>query len=306
MYLWRRPTHAQAWYPLRLPWARLAEPLLKFLLPFAAVSTELFLDHLSEPHPYQRLYCPPGSAHAAHFAGDNINNWQHAASYPAFVLSGVIDLVSTQVPLPPGTNHGFLGLAFAVMAFLMGTHEKHEPLNKAVHWLLFVSMVLTLVCILLELHAPRHPLPAFAKAAAAILQGAWLVQIAEVEYDGKPQWDPTDGAGAMMAPVAFCMIGVLVVTCVAVLYLALAALWHFNLVPAALVPAAAAAAAGGGTSQQASRGGPRGPAAGALELPERKGLLFAEDTVADFDGDSANGGSCGGRSPRASRHVDLV
>jgi len=87
-----------------------------------------------------------------------MNNWQHAAIYPGFVLSGLVDLVSTKMTFPTGTSHAFLVLAISVEAFLMGTHEKHEPLDKMVHWLLFVAMLLCLVFLLLELHAPYNPL----------------------------------------------------------------------------------------------------------------------------------------------------
>lgn len=158
LHLWRRsrqPIRSQAWYPLA--GARLVEPILKVVLPFIAVSIELYFDHLKEG--FQHLYCVQGTKYAGRFAGDNINNWQHAAIYPAFVLSGLVDLISTKVPVPPGTNHAFLGVAVAIEAFLMGTHEKHEPQDKMVHFLLFVAMLLCLVAVLTELHAPYNPLP---------------------------------------------------------------------------------------------------------------------------------------------------
>ena len=43
---------------------------------------------------------------------------------PAFVLSGVVDLLAQVVVLPPGTDHGFLASALSIMAFTMATHEK--------------------------------------------------------------------------------------------------------------------------------------------------------------------------------------
>lgn len=123
----RRPYRARAWYPLPLPLCRLAEPILKLVVPLVAVSMELYFDH---PDGYRYLYCPAGTRHANRFALTHVNNWQHAAVYPAFLLAGAVDLLSHWVALPPGSSHAVLAVAYAVMAFLMGTHEKHEPQDK--------------------------------------------------------------------------------------------------------------------------------------------------------------------------------
>ena len=59
---------------------------------------------------------------------DHANNWQHTSIYPAFVLSGLVDLVAALLaPLPAGASQAVLGCAFGIMALLMNTHEKHEP-----------------------------------------------------------------------------------------------------------------------------------------------------------------------------------
>ncbi len=43
------------------------------------------------------LTCPDGR-----FALTHVNNWQHAAVYPPFLLAGVLDWAALGLPLPPG------------------------------------------------------------------------------------------------------------------------------------------------------------------------------------------------------------
>lgn len=50
------------------------------------------------------LYCPAGSQFEGRFAEDHLNNWTHAAAYPAFVLAGVVDFLALVLPFPPGTS----------------------------------------------------------------------------------------------------------------------------------------------------------------------------------------------------------
>ncbi|KAI3426436.1 hypothetical protein D9Q98_008804 [Chlorella vulgaris] len=236
-----RPYRSRAWFPLRLPgrvrrslW--FLEPALKIAVPAVGVSLELLLDH--DPVEYRNLVCPKGSLYAGRFSLSHLNNWQHAASYPAFVLSGLVDIAAAYVRFPPGTCQAVLGCAFGVMAFLMGTHEKHEPQDKVVHWLLFVAMLLSTATVFLELALPRNVLAGVAKATAVLLQGAWLVQIASIEFEGRPQWSHDYSGGAIVAPVAFCSIAVLVLASVLAFYLLLVLLSRRGLLQgAALVPA---------------------------------------------------------------------
>ena len=50
---------------------------------------------------------------------------------------------------------------------------------------------------------------------------------------GRPQWSESYGGGAMFAPVAFCFIFVLVLTCGLVLYIGMALLKQIGLLPPA-------------------------------------------------------------------------
>lgn len=182
------------------------------------MSIELYFDH---PEGFQHLYCPSGTKRAGYFAENNINNWQHTATYPAFVLSGMIDIIGEVVPLPPGTGQGVLAFAFSLMAFLMGVHEKHEALDKMVHWLMFVAMVASTLAIVIEMRFPKNTAMSLTRAAAVILLGAWTVQVGKIEFEGHPEWAPGGMAAPMLAPVFFTAIAVMVVSSILVVYVVL-------------------------------------------------------------------------------------
>jgi Family of unknown function (DUF716) len=223
---------SRSWYPMP-SWFRYTEPILKIILPILYVSVELYFDHSDG---FQYLICPEGTLHAGRFALSHINNWQHASTYPPIVLSGIIDLLSIHIPLPQGTGHVFLAVAFFIQAFIMGTHQKHQPQDQMVHWLLFLSMLLCFIFIILELHAPKNPLPALGRGAAAIFQGAWLCVIGKIEFEHLPQWEDDEyGGGAMLAPIYFVTVAVLVLCGVIVLGLLMAVLQQVNLVPRVLL-----------------------------------------------------------------------
>ena len=227
---------SRAWYqfPTASKGGRMVEPILKILLPLIALSMELYLDHLSEG--FQYLYCPKGTKHEGEFAGDNVNNWQHASSYPAVITSGVLDIVSySLVPLPPGVQRAFSALWIGIMGFLMFVHEKHEVLDKMVHWLLAVAMFIGFFFQSLEIYAPSSPVVSLGKATSTIFVGAWLIQIGRMMYTGAPQWTMSRGVGAMLAPVFFCMMFLMICVSVLVLYVVLAYFQRRNVLPRCMI-----------------------------------------------------------------------
>ncbi|KAL4448193.1 hypothetical protein ABPG75_005412 [Micractinium tetrahymenae] len=222
LYLWRsprRPYSGRPWYPMPLRALRFLEPALKLLVPLVAMNMELWADHHGE---WQSLYCAPGTKFAGRFDMSNLNNWQHALSYPAFMLSGIVDIAGAVVPLPPGTSQAVLGSAFAASTFIMYTHEKHEPQDKAVHWLLAVAMLLSTAGVFGEMLARRSPLVGAGKSLALVLQGAWLVKVAAIEFEGRTQWSPEYPGGAMFASTVFAFIAVLCIASLFAFYVLLA------------------------------------------------------------------------------------
>lgn len=216
---------------------QLVEPCLKIVAPMIALSMELFLDHLSEARPYQSLYCPKGTKLAGEFAGENVNNWQHAASYPAVIASGFVDVLSHYVELPPGVTRAFSSMWVGIMALLMFVHEKHEALDKMAHWLLAVSMLLVFAFQVLEMQHTKSVVVSMGKAASTIFLGAWLAEIGVMMYTGAVEWtsETSRGVGAMLAPIFFCMLFLTICLGVLCLYVMLAVLQRRGLVPGAMV-----------------------------------------------------------------------
>jgi hypothetical protein len=54
-----------------------------------------------------------------------------------------------------------------------------------VHWLLFLCMALCAALVFLEMALRRSMLAGLAKALALVFQGAWLCQIAAIEFEGE-------------------------------------------------------------------------------------------------------------------------
>lgn len=278
---------SSSWYKMPGRWS-LVEPVLKIVLPLVALSMELYFDHMSEG--FQYMYCPKGTKHEGEFAGDNLNNWQHAASYPAVIVSGIVDLLSLVVEFPNGLTHAFTSLVFGIMSFLMLLHEKHEALDKAVHWLLAVAMGLAFLFIVLEMKAKNSAVVSMGKGVSTIFVGAWLIQIGRYMYTDMPEWTKSKGLGAMMAPVFFCMTFLLICVCVTGLYVVLVLLVKMDLLPRSMrstLPVMHTSLATT-TGKQA------------LELAERKRLLSTKNT---FDNDSALCSSEGSPSQMHSLHI---
>ena len=58
--------------------------------------------------------------------------------------------------------------------------------DRMIHWLLYVAMALCTLCIFVDLALRRRSvLAGLARGAAVVLQGAWLVQIAAIEFEGE-------------------------------------------------------------------------------------------------------------------------
>lgn len=259
-----------SWYKMPVKGMGLGEPVLKIVLPLIALSMELYFDHLDEG--FQYLHCPKGTPREGEFAGDNINNWQHASSYPAVIASGIVDLMSCIVEFPRGLTHAFSALVFGIMAFLMAVHEKHEALDKMVHWLLSISMCLAFVFIVMEIKARHSPIVSMGKGVCTTFVGAWLIHIGRAMYLDIPSWSRSKDIAAALAPVYFCMILLLISLAATFLYIVLLILAKRRVLPAALIP---------DMTIHTNLGDPAGKRA--LELAERKTLLFTPK----FDNDSA-------------------
>lgn len=229
-----QPYHSRACYSLPgLPASWRIEAVLKILAAPIAISAELYLAHCSSGTcKFRNLYCPhkdySGSAHTAwslanvregHFDGGHVNNWQHASMYPAFFVSGLVDLMTPATEAPTGVQQVYLGLSFVVEAMLMGLHKKHTPLDRIVHECLFYAMMATAVFSLLEVVWPRSFAMSCGRVASAYLQAIWFLVAARIIFEGRPAWDvggpgkspwKNDIAPAMYCPLIFAAIAVFI------------------------------------------------------------------------------------------------
>lgn len=78
----------------------------------------------------------------------------------------------------------FLALAFAIQAFLMGTHTKHIPLDAAVHIFVFYTMIGCTISTLLETAFRRNVMLSASRAFFVALQGGWLCMASRILFEG--------------------------------------------------------------------------------------------------------------------------
>ncbi|KAK9818320.1 hypothetical protein WJX72_010559 [[Myrmecia] bisecta] len=164
-----------AWYKGLSPRLALLEPVLKIVGPILGLLVELWLDHGGH---FLTLFCRDGRIN-----GLNVHNFQHAASYPAFIVSAGVDLLGFHNPgsVIRGSEHAFLGLAFGLESMLMLLHKKHAAVDAMVHWLLGLTMGATSTAVFLDA-CFSHPLVPSLKTTALTVQGAWLCCIGGLMY----------------------------------------------------------------------------------------------------------------------------
>lgn len=196
---------------LSLPKHWPVESIIKLVLPPFAVMAELKWAHENQ---WRNLICDAQTARAGHLVVNQLNNWQHATMYPAYMLSGLIDLAALKLDFPQGTDKVFLASAFLIDGLVMGLHTKHTPLDKIVHSLLFALLLLIALFVLLEAKYPNNVLVSLGRVAAMLLTGTWFISVAQILYSDSPIWqalNPPDMAPSMFVPVYFCwhVLGVL-------------------------------------------------------------------------------------------------
>jgi len=167
--------------------------------------------------------CAEGELRAGHLVGNHINNFQHASMYPAFFVSGLVDLLGARVDFPRGVQQICLGMAFLIDALLMGLHKKHTPVDLLVHEQLFYAMAATALFAMAEAGWPNNVLLSAGRVAAAYLQSMWFFASARIIFEGYPAWDDSNGdmAPAMYLPIFYVSIAVGILFCMAAVWLAM-------------------------------------------------------------------------------------
>ena len=113
------------------------EPIIKIVLPFIGIFAEAFLnvikDHEGKSHITGSVY------HVYQSDGylNHLDKLQHITMYGAFVLSGIVDILTTFVKFPHQTSPLFLALAFLAEGLLFYFHtEGRDVANVQIHFIL--------------------------------------------------------------------------------------------------------------------------------------------------------------------------
>ncbi|XP_051852739.1 transmembrane epididymal protein 1 [Antechinus flavipes] len=111
--------------------------------------------------------------------------WQHLTMFIAFVLSGLVDLVS-QVCLAKrrrGLELGAQVLATLVLASMMSCHILHkEGLKRQSHILLLFSISLLVLTMTIELWVPNQAQLWLIKSWLFLVTGSWLMHLAYIHF----------------------------------------------------------------------------------------------------------------------------
>lgn len=168
------------------------EPLMKILLPALGIFVETFLDIKPDDSGHNRLRVFTYQVHFDAACGEflHLNRLYHISLYLAFVVSGIVDLLSQFLELPRLTSQLFLCFAFYCQTVLFSYHVHGRFLfNVAVHQLLTIIVIATAVFATLRMLDPRNLLFNAGIAGGMIIQGTNLIQAGSLIY-GDTKWNP--------------------------------------------------------------------------------------------------------------------
>lgn len=180
----------KSWLPqpfcVRVP----LEPILKLLIPFVGIIAEAFMDVVNvNGHPkiewkLYKLYDENGNL-------NDLGKPHHITMYSAFLLSGIIDLLSLVIKFPRHTGQLFASMAFWIEGILFYFHtECRTKLDVQVHFILTIVIFGCAIVAMLRMIQATNLLINIAFSFGVILQGTWFIQIGHTLYppSGK-KWD---------------------------------------------------------------------------------------------------------------------
>ena len=158
------------------------ESSLKILLPLLGIIMESF---------FQGNGSGPVKTQIIHFHGADGNftsvaELQHITMHSAFIVSGIVDLLSLCISYPKRTPQLFLSIAFLVEFFVFHNHVNGSEFNQLIHH--FLAYVI-LSCVLfssLRMLNSSNVLVNGGLGFAITLQGTWIIQIGLIELS---DWD---------------------------------------------------------------------------------------------------------------------
>ena len=186
------PLTWRSWIPQPF-WPKIPlEPIVKVVLPGLGIIAETFFDVQPDGSGHNRLvavvyvlvYDQPSEQYI------NLDRLYHISLYLAFLISGVVDLLSLLLKLPSRTSQLFMCFALYCETLLFFAHiPGRRTFNKGIHLLLLLFITATAVFATLRMFNPRNLLINSGLAGAMILQGTNLIQAGSLLY-GSRKWNP--------------------------------------------------------------------------------------------------------------------
>ncbi len=114
------------------------------------------------------------------FNEGHMNNWQHAAMYFAYMISGFVDIVGFYTELPPDSEQVMLISDHLLNKYTLKSAECPARAPQAALGLAFVTEGLLLA----EICCKGSVLLTLARALLVLLQGIWFIQIGYILFKG--------------------------------------------------------------------------------------------------------------------------
>lgn len=174
----------KSWIPLpcctRVP----VEPIIKIVLALIGIIVEAFFD-IKKTNVKGDLHLVAEVYHVYTSDGklNDLAKLHHITMYGAFLLSGIIDIVTIFIKLPRQTSMITFSVAFWVEWMLFYSHsDANDALNKNIHFLLTLVIFSCVVFAALRLLHASHLLINLGLAFSIFLQGTWFIQVGATLY----------------------------------------------------------------------------------------------------------------------------
>lgn len=186
------PLSFKSWIPPPLCPRIPIEPIIKIVLPGLGIFAEMFLDFYPDENGVVKFRTIVYRVDFDEVRGQfiNLDRLFHIAQYLAFLISGVVDLISLCTRLPRLTNKIFLCFAFYSEYLLFSYHIHGRKLfNVAVHSLLLYFIGSCALFSTLRLFNSSNLFINAGLAGSMILQGTNLCQAGWILY-GERKFNP--------------------------------------------------------------------------------------------------------------------
>nr|KAG5711040.1 hypothetical protein BaRGS_013774 [Batillaria attramentaria] len=138
---------------------------------------------------------------------DSMHNGQHITMYSFFLLSGVLDILTSRGLAPEGSDYFGLVIALLMEGMLFKFHLfGRDKLDILIHTLLLHVIALSAVVVVLEHFNRQMAILPLMRALLTLVQGTWFWAVGFILYnpvkDATP-WDPEDHHSLMLVVVLF-------------------------------------------------------------------------------------------------------